>query len=216
MTNKALTPPLEAVLAALETKLNARLNDSVTAKAMLSDLAGSALAVKIQGLNLRVVCHATPRDLQLFADDERPAAAQISGTPLNLMQLLRTDAGQALRSNTVTLEGDTETAEAFQALFDLIRPELEEELASVLGDPVARQLTLLANSFKSWTEGVATTLTRSTGEYLREESGQLPTQPEVAEFCREVDELTLAVDRAAARLQEYAHSRLDRQSDDAS
>jgi len=196
--------PLAAILAAVETRLNARLTESVTAKAMLTELAGKTFALRINGPNLRIVCVATPGELQLYSDSERPAAAEISGTPLNLMRLLNAEPLAVIRQGHVQLSGDTDTAEQFQTLLEFIKPELEEELAGVIGDSAARQVTLVAKDLQSWLKGAQRTVERSTGEYLREESGQLPTAPEMAEFVAEVDDLALAVDRAAARLQEYA------------
>jgi ubiquinone biosynthesis protein UbiJ len=196
--------PVAAILATIETRLNARLADSVTAKAMLAKLSGKAFALKLNGPNLRIVCVATPRELQLFSDAVRPAAAEISGTPMNLLRLLTNEPQAVIRQGHVELSGDTDTAEQFQALLEFIKPELEEELAGIVGDSAARQLSLVAQDLQSWFKGVRRSVERSTGEYLREESGQLPTAPEMAEFIAGVDELALAVDRAAARLQEYA------------
>ena len=109
-----------------------------------------------------------------------------------------------IRQGHVALSGDTDTAEQFQMLLEFIKPELEEELAGIVGDSAARQVALVAKDVQSWLKGVRRSVERSSGEYLREESSQLPTAPEMAEFIAEVAELALAVDRAAARLQEYA------------
>jgi ubiquinone biosynthesis protein UbiJ len=196
--------PLAAILAAIETRLNTRLAESVTAKAMLSELTGKSVALKIKGLNLRIICAATPRELQLFSDANRAAQAELSGTPLNLLRLLTAEPQAVIRQGYVQLNGDTDTAEQLQTLLEFIKPELEEELAGIMGDSAARQVSLVAQDVQSWLTGVRRSVERSTGEYLREERRHLPTAPEMAEFVAEVDELALAVDRAAARLQEYA------------
>jgi ubiquinone biosynthesis protein UbiJ len=202
--NNLSEQPLAALLATIETRLNARLAESVTARAMLAELAGNTFALRITGIDLRIVCVATPRELQIYSDAKRPATVEISGTPINLLRLLNAEPLGVIRQGHIALSGDTDTAERFQTLLEFIKPELEEELAGVVGDSAARQLTLVAKDLQSWFKGLRRSVARSTGEYLREESGQLPTAPEMAEFIAEVDDLALAVDRAAARLQTYA------------
>lgn len=208
---------LSAVLAKAETRINHRVSQSTTARAMLKDLQGRSIAIDVNGLDLRIVCRATSRDIQLYsAKEDEEADAELSGSPLSLLRLITDDPRQLINAGHICLNGNTNVAEAFQALFALVKPELEEELAGVIGDSAARQLTLVANGFTGWLRGARRSMARSSGEYLREESRQLPTAAEIEEFYQAVDELTLAVDRADARLHEYVLQQQGQETQDAS
>jgi len=208
--------PLNAVLAKAETRINHRVSQSTTARAMLKDLQGRSFAINISGPDLRIVCRATSRDIQLYSDVEHEADAELTGSPLSLLRLLTDEPRTLINAGHISLSGNTDVAEAFQALFALVKPELEEELAGMVGDSAARQLTLIANGVTGWLRGARHSLARSSSEYLREESRQLPSAAETEEFFKEVDELTLAVDRAAARLQEYVLQQQGQETQDAS
>jgi ubiquinone biosynthesis protein UbiJ len=208
--------PLSAILDAIETRINERIALSSTATAMLADLTGKSLAVSISGPGIRVVTKAGVRELQIYTDENKEVDAEISGSPFSLMQLLGDDPEAVIRSRQVDISGDTDVIEAFQDLFEFAKPELEEELSQVIGDSAARQVTLVANDLKSWMGGLRKTFGRSTADYLKEESQQLPAVAEINEFYKEVDELTEAVDRAEARLQKYRRHTQGQQKHDAS
>ncbi|MDG1463033.1 MAG: hypothetical protein P8R04_05625 [Gammaproteobacteria bacterium] len=208
--------PLSAILDAIETRINERIAISSTATAMLADLSGKSLALNINGSKIRVVTKAGLRELQIYTDANKEVDAEISGGPFSLMQLLGDEPEDVIRSKLVDISGDTDVIEAFQELFEFAKPELEEELSQVIGDSAARQVTLVANDLKSWTSGLRKTLGRSTAEYLKEESQQLPSVAEINEFYKEVDELTEAVERAEARLQKHRLQSQGQQKHDAS
>lgn len=207
---------LNAVLAKAETRINHRVSQSTTARAMLKDLQGRSFAINVNGLDLRIVCRATSRDIQLYSAKEDEADAELSGSPVSLLRLITDDPRKLINAGHISLNGSTDVVEAFQVLFALVKPELEEELAGVIGDSAARQLTLVANGFTGWLRAARHSMARSSSEYLREESRQLPTAAEIEEFYQGVDELALAVDRADARLHEYVLQQQGQETQDAS
>jgi ubiquinone biosynthesis protein UbiJ len=106
-----------------------------------------------------------------------------------------------LRQGAAEIVGDPGVAQDFQRLLDLAKPDWEEELSRVFGDMAAHQLGNLARGLVEWGRKAADTLARDGGEYLTEESRNLPTRFEVEEFLDEVDRLREDVDRFAARLE---------------
>jgi ubiquinone biosynthesis protein UbiJ len=144
------------------------------------------------------------------ASAERPAAdAVIAGSPAALLALLtgvaapgsaRTTAGAAVGAASAQVRGDAETASAYRDLLRAARPDLEEELARLVGDLPARQAGTLARGALDWAGRASRRFGENIAEYLTEESRDLVNKTELAEFLRGVDELREAADRIEARL----------------
>lgn len=190
----------ELFLRPFEMLLNRGIDQSTSAQGLAHSLEGRVLALAVEGtpldLRLRV---AGGRIAVALADSAAPDAA-IAGTPLALGRLLGEDPQAPVREGAVKLTGDTDIADRFRALLRFAAPDLEEELARLVGDPVAHEVGNAARAFGAWGAGAARSLARSATEYLQEESGALPTRAEVDEFGRRVDQLVNDVDRAEARL----------------
>ena len=125
--------------------------------------------------------------------------AVLEGTPLQLARMSAGDAQAAIREGSVTLSGDTDIAEDFQALLEMTRPDLEEELSRLTGDVVAHEVGQGVRAVGNWLSGAERTLTRSMGEYLSEETRAVVTDSEIEEFCAQVDALAADVDRLDAK-----------------
>jgi ubiquinone biosynthesis protein UbiJ len=98
------------------------------------------------------------------------------------------------------MTGDTDVANQFRDLLHMARPDLAEELARLVGDPLAHQFGNLARGFADFSLRTAESLSRSVGEYFTEERRTLPTRMEVEEFFSDVDRVTNDVERAEARV----------------
>jgi ubiquinone biosynthesis protein UbiJ len=134
-----------------------------------------------------------------FASEEA-ADCHIGGLPISMLRLALTGDQQALRAGTLSLSGDPALARDFQRLLDLARPDWEEELAQRVGDVPAHQLGNLVRGGLEWVRRAADTLTRDAGEYLKEESRDLPSRYEVDRFLDEVDRAAADLERAEARV----------------
>jgi ubiquinone biosynthesis protein UbiJ len=129
----------------------------------------------------------------------------ISGSVPSLLRMLSGGASPAAGASAVQVRGDAEVAAGFRELFALARPDLEEELARVVGDLPAYRLGAFGRNALSWARGVARNAGENLAEYLQEESRLLVNKTELEEFLRGVDELREAGDRAAARLGRLEH-----------
>jgi ubiquinone biosynthesis protein UbiJ len=98
-------------------------------------------------------------------------------------------------------------AEAFRELARLLRPDLEEELALVVGDVPAHQLGRLARLTAGFGRRAADTTLRNLAEYLGHERADLVPRQEGEQFLRGVDTLREGVDRLQARLDVLARRR---------
>ncbi len=200
-TTPALLKPLEGLL-------NRQLKDNSDGRRALRKLHGETLAVKLEGVGFNIYFHALDDGLALHSDYDEEPAAIISGSVLALASLAggAADAG-AVRRTGVTIHGDTAVAQSFQHLFELLKPDWEEELSRIVGDSVAHRIGDAARSFFGWGKDVSTRMTQDFAEYFTEESRDLPTKTEADDFLDDVDRLRDDVDRAAARMKNWEDAR---------
>ena len=88
----------------------------------------------------------------------------------------------------------------FRRLLVAARPDWEEELSQIIGDVAAHQVGNFFRNFGQWTRQTGDTVARNFGEFLSEESRDVPTDWEVEKFCSDVDTLRDDVDRLLARI----------------
>ena len=185
--------------------LNRGLPRSPRARQLCAALAGKSVAIVIRDLaRFRVSSNGQTFDV---SRDASPANATIAGGPLSLLALSGESAQAVLQRGDVTLGGDTEVAEAFRELARLLRPDLEEELALVVGDVPAHQLGRLARLTAGFGRRAADTTLRNLAEYLGHERADLVPRQEGEQFLRGVDTLREGVDRLQARLDVLARRR---------
>jgi len=173
---------------------------STTASGLCDRLEGKTLQLDPGSTELAVYFTVADGCLRLNPGWAEQADAALTGTPINLARLSFSEPAAVIRSGDVQVSGDTDVAEQFQYLLQLVRPDLEEELSKVTGDVVAHEIGRFSRGLAGWAGKVAESLGRSTGEYLSEESEALATATEIEEFCTEVDDLSAAVERLEAHL----------------
>lgn len=190
----------DTLLGPFESLLNRGVAESADAARLCRELEGRSLQIDLEGLPLALRLVASDGGLVVRLAGGEPADCHLGGLPVSMLRLALTGDQQALRAGTLRLTGDPALARDFQRLLALARPDWEEELARRIGDVPAHQLGTLARGTLSWLQQTAATLTRDAGEYLREESRDLPSRHEVEAFLDEVDRLSADLGRAEARL----------------
>jgi ubiquinone biosynthesis protein UbiJ len=196
MANSPLIAPLEALL-------NRAIAGSTPARSRLRTLTGRAFALRIliapnqQLLRLRLV--AGESTLAVSIDDD-PADAVVSGTPLALLALLAGRGSGRTGTTGVSIEGDAETVQAFEKLLQEAQPDVEAELARLIGDTPAHHLSQITRSGIDWFRRATDAMARNVGEYLTEESRDTVARTELDIWLSAVDHLREDVDRAEARV----------------
>jgi ubiquinone biosynthesis protein UbiJ len=138
--------------------------------------------------------------MTIASKSDATAAATLSGTPLAYLSMVGAQPEGAMRSGNIRIEGDAEVAQAFRDLLKAAQPDVEEELARVIGDVGAHQIGNLARGALRFGKRVADTFAQNVSEYLQEESRDVVTRIETDEFVEAVDKLRDDVERAEARL----------------
>jgi ubiquinone biosynthesis protein UbiJ len=191
------------LLGPVEALVNRNLRASTPARELLAELAGRSFAIQVEtplgGRLARLRLAAAADGLAISSGDE-PADAAVTGTPLGLAALLAGRSGGRFTAAGVSIAGDAEVAASFEKLLRHARPEIEEELARLVGDVPAHYAARAAKGAFEWARRAVDSLARNVGEYLTEEGRDVVAGPELEVFHGAVDRLREDVDRADARL----------------
>jgi ubiquinone biosynthesis protein UbiJ len=192
--------PLEAVLRPVTNVLNRNIRETTPARELCEKLDGTVVAVRVRNTALAMWFVVHDGLLELAADYDGDPDVLISGSLLTLARMSG-DAGlEALRDGSLELTGDAHKAERFQRLLALAKPDVEEELSSVVGDAAAHRLGEIARGLGAWGRNARSTMGANIREYLQEESRDVPSRYEVEQFAKDVGELRDDVDRLEARV----------------
>jgi ubiquinone biosynthesis protein UbiJ len=190
----------EPLFQPIESLLNRNVAGSTPARALLERLEGRSLEVRAEPTPLRIRFSVAAGRVAVAGSGEGEADAVIAGSPLSLAALAGPEPEDRIRQGNVRISGDAETAQLFQKLFKAARPDVEEELSRLLGDAAAHHVARAARGALDFGRRAFDTFTRNMGEFLTEESRDLPARPEVDAWVERVDRLREDVDRLESRL----------------
>ncbi|MDR7088980.1 ubiquinone biosynthesis accessory factor UbiJ [Cellvibrio fibrivorans] len=189
-----------AALASAEKMLNAALRYDPATRIGLAQLEGKILAVQITAPALQFFIMPMDDELRLMGNWDGDVDTRITGSLLALAQLSQTEIHN-LKGSGVTVMGDLSLLADLQRLVKNLDIDWEEMLSQFTGDIVGHQAAQLIRAKLGWAKDSAKNAQRLTGEFLTEELKILPGKHELEDFYRQVDDLRLAVDRAAARVE---------------
>lgn len=200
---------------AIENLLNRNLPRSPRAQQLCESLKGKSVRVEAHGLGWRLDCESLGTSLRLTRSQpaDHTPDAEISGSLLSLAALAGPDPQQVIQRGDVSIRGDADLAQDFRELAMLLKPDVEEELAKLVGDTPAHQALRLVRSVTGFGRRAVRTGVRNAAEYLAHERGDLVPRAEAEDFYREVERLREDLDRldARARLIEQADAALQDQ-----
>lgn len=193
------------ILTSLENLLNRHLARSPAARALLVSLRDQRLVIVMRDPDERFALDSAGSSLRLsrLGDDAAPAAgmqAEIEGRPVALLAMAMGRPERMLQSGDVKVSGDAEVLQRYRDLLGLLRPDLEELFAELLGDAPAHQLGRIARATLGLAQRGFDNTIKNTAEYFAHETGDVLPRAEAEEFLAAVDRLREDVDRAAARL----------------
>jgi len=184
----------------IEAVLNRQAQDSPRARELLTQLEGRGVTIAATFTPLLLGLRSDGTALLLSRTPAGTADAQIRGTPLSLLRLTGADAESAIRDGSVTIAGDAEIANRFRELMQLLKPDVEDELARLIGDTPANAVGRVVSGLMGWTRQAGRVAGRNVYEYLAHERGDLIPLAEGRDFLDGVDKLREDADRLAARV----------------
>ena len=191
---------LHAVMRPVARLLNRNIHETTPALKLCRELDGTTVAVRVKDTALAAYFIVADERIDVVPDTEAEPDLVISGTLLTLARMLGQSGESAIRDGSLELTGEARLAQRFQRLLSLARPDLEEEMSSVIGDVAAHRLGSIARGVGRWGQAAAATMGANIREYLQEESGDVPSRYEFERFATELGTLRDDVDRAEARL----------------
>lgn len=189
-----------AALASAEKMLNTALRYDPATRIGLAQLEGKILAVQITAPAMNVFVMPMDDELRLMGNWDGDVDTRITGSLLALAQLSQTEIHN-LKDSGVTVMGDLSLLADLQRLMKNLDIDWEEMLSQFTGDIIGHQAAQAMRAKFGWVKDRAQSAQRLTSEFLTEELKTLPGKPELEDFYRQVDDLRLAVDRAAARVE---------------
>ena len=195
-----------AALASAEAIINGALRYDPATRQGLAPLEGKVLALQISAPAFTLFVMPLDDELQLMSQWQGEVDTRISGSLLALAQLTQTEIHN-LKDSGVTVMGDLSLLADLQRLLKNLDIDWEEMLSQLTGDIIGPQAANLIRSKVNWVKTRAQSAQRLTGEFLTEELKTLPSKPELEDFYQQVDNLSLAVERAAARLEKIMAKR---------
>lgn len=156
------------------------------------------IAITLDGLSLTVYCYFGDERVYLMADCYTDADATIRGTPLALLGAKK-DPQAAAAQGKITLEGDSDTIQAFHQLFQQLHIDWEGVLSRLCGDNVAASVGRVVRKAKRVGCASVDDMTSHLGEYLQHELNVLPPAQEITDFCNDVDDMRDHAERVMMR-----------------
>ncbi|QEY17792.1 hypothetical protein D0C16_18415 [Cellvibrio sp. KY-GH-1] len=198
---------ITAALASAEKIINTALRYDPATRLKLARLSGKILAVNITApvaINLFVM--PLDEEIELMANWDGEVDTQLSGSLMALLQLSTTEIHN-LKYSGVTAMGDLTLLADLQQLLKHLDIDWEDMLSQFTGDIIGHQTAQIIRAKFGWAKDRAQTAARLGKEFLTEEYQALVSKPELDDFHQQVDELRLAVDRAAARVEKLLAER---------
>ena len=192
--------PLEAALRPVAAILNRNIRETTPARELCSKLDGAVFAVRVRDTALAAWFIVHDDMLELRSEYDGEPDVLITGSLITLARMAGSSGLTALRKGELEITGDAHTAERFQRLLALAKPDIEEELSAVVGDVAARQIGDAARGVSNWARNARATMSANIREYLQEEGREAPTRYEVDRFASDVGTLRDDVDRLEARI----------------
>jgi ubiquinone biosynthesis protein UbiJ len=187
---------------ALESALNNYIRLDLDVGELLSPLAGKVIGLTIEPFGETLYLCPTGNTIQVLDDYPDAPDTRISGSlwALGLMGI-STKPMRSVFSGEVRIEGDTAIGRRFQELFDKLDIDFEEKLSRFTGDVIAHQIGNVFRTGARWTQQSIRTFELNLGEFLQEETRDLPAGPEAEIFYRHVDQLRADFDRLNSRIE---------------
>ena len=189
------------IISGLDAAINRYLRLDPETLTRLTRIDARCIAIELRGLDLML--YALPHSNGITLTDTYAGTPDttISGTPIGLARVgLGRHKERALFSGAVEISGNIDAGRAFQDILEHIDIDWEEQLSQLTGDIVAHRLgNAVRHAGELFSKG-RETVQHNTTEYLQEELRIVPARIEIENYCTDVMQLVMDVDRLAARV----------------
>ena len=138
---------------------------------------------------------------------EAIADATLSGSLSDFLALARADdKANTLINSAIDMDGDSEFAFGLTRVAQQLDIDWEAVIEPATGSLLAHQLGKGLRGLLKWGKSTAATYRVAVKDYLEDEAQLVTPKPLIAQFADDVDDLKLATDRLAARIERLPQS----------
>lgn len=138
---------------------------------------------------------------------EANADATLSGSLSDFLALARADdKANTLINSAIDMDGDSEFAIGLTRVAQQLDIDWEAVIEPATGSLLAHQLGKGLRGLLKWGKSTAATYRVAVKDYLEDEAQLVTPKPLIAQFADDVDDLKLATDRLAARIERLQQS----------
>ncbi len=201
MLNRLPAEVLQALCVPAESTINHVLRYDPAALTALGRWQGCLLAIRIDAVRpVFIRIYDNGIGLSLCGDSD--ADACLSGTLNDFLALTRAaDKANTLINSNIDMDGDSEFAIALTRIAQQLDIDWEAVISPLTGGLLAHQLGKGLRGLLHWGRTTGATTRAAAKEFLEDEVQLVTPAPLATQFADEVDELKLATDRLAARIE---------------
>ena len=194
----------------LERAINDALRYDPATRQRLVAHKGRVLAIECRQPPVNAYFLFTADGVEIYDSCETTIDATIRAGAIGLLRQLAAERPDiAPAGGEVQVAGDAQLVQELVRIARDIDIDWEEPLARIVGDIAARQVGDLLRGAASFLKRATTSLRRDGEDFMRHELALFPSKQAMREFLRDIDELRLDTDRAAARVAAL-RARIDR------
>jgi ubiquinone biosynthesis protein UbiJ len=186
----------------LQKAINKALTLDDTMHHKLVSLDGKVLEIIVMPINVHFFIRFAEGAVYLMDKSEGLADATLQSHPLGFLKLslLPSTKVRALFNDSVTITGDVELGQRVKAIVDGLDIDWEGHLARLTGDVVAYKLGSLVRRSFAFQQQCSESLQQNITEFLQEEVRLFPPRDELEDFFKDIDDISLRVERLEARM----------------
>lgn len=190
-----------AGISALELALNRALELDPSASRKLEALQGQVFQLRCTSPELDLFLQPEPGRIRLMGYWDGEVTTAISGQASDFAELAgSTDPTAALINGDLELEGDSAGLIELQKILSGLDMDWEAPLVRTFGDVTGHQLAQGLRGLFSWGRQASSSFSRQLEEFIVEEARLSPSRLEVEDFCQDLEDLNVRVERLQARL----------------
>lgn len=188
----------EPIFAGLNTAINQLLSLDPNSLTRIHRCNGKILKVELLPFSYCFCVTFTDHALCIAEDRSLNPTLTLRGTPLQFLSYLLNKEDRQL---PFAMEGDAAFGQEVMALMNQLNIDWEECLATVIGDPLAFRIGRAYDKVKANTHTLRDKMAQQVNEYVHEEACATPATEALTDFYNDVDELAMATERIAAKIE---------------
>lgn len=205
MLNRLPSELQQSLILPVELAINTMLSHDPATQANLGRYQGKVLALSILApateqattLYLRIL----DNELSFSLSEHMHFDACLTGSLPDFIALgLSSNKSDRLINSNIDLSGDSEFAIGVTGIIENLDIDWEALISPITGGLLAHQIGSGFRSIFSWGKAAFSTQSTAVKDYLETEAGHLASAEQVDRFANQVDDVKLAADRLAARI----------------